>query len=709
MKRVKNFMTWLMVCTMILSLVLVTPGVSVQTEAAAKKYVKSLTVKKNVTIEKGKRIIVKPTVKVVNKAKKSVTVKSKNKKIAKVSYSAPKNSITIIGVKEGRTFVTVTTKEKNKKGKKISKKIGVRVKTANSSTENVTEQPGNTEKTSTENGDDTRKPTEVTMEKTTTEQQGSTAEKTTEDNSKNPETNNPATEETTGYTRLEWIKELLNQLGIEYLTKDNVAVDDNQNSLYTYSDLATEEESLIVETAVQHGILKPEEKDGSVQLFNPQKAASREFGAVTAVRGLGFIESNTVSLNCADVQALKYPALDQIAVTEGMISLQEGFFNGEKGLDKTDGKALLEAVLRLKSDNTISGEKIAEVVYTDNVIKDEIRDITNYLVEKTDKGYKVTIPVINVDELGIESGKTLYFPENDTYPNGFACKVISVESGDQNTVITAAPIESLADVFDSFHMSGSSSEGELIPAEGVTITDYKEEVTEESIDMNSDAEGSIDIPVSLSGKKKIEKKEGNVTFTGILSNPKVLYDFKGTKEGISSLKLSVCNDLSLSVNVSGETSERIKLFDKTVPLDNGFEVVLTMYLTFNLEGKAELSFDITSENGINVNGNHNISPIDTLNIDVKKTDEASYRMGPEAEAMLTWLDEDILAIADVQIGLGCACDVDLQVGQNEKEEELHCLNGDLYAYLSISAGKNKKSLLHKLLEKYDIDASYDIL
>lgn len=113
---------------MVLTIVMVMPTLSTKSEAVSKNYVKSLKVKSKVTVKKGKKVTVKPVIKVKGKTSKVLTVKSKNKKIAKVSYSKKKNTITIKGVKPGKTTITVTTKAKNKKGKKITKKIKVTVK-----------------------------------------------------------------------------------------------------------------------------------------------------------------------------------------------------------------------------------------------------------------------------------------------------------------------------------------------------------------------------------------------------------------------------------------------------------------------------------------------------------------------------------------------------------------------------------------------------
>jgi uncharacterized protein YjdB len=147
-------MAWLLTFVMIFSMVVSTPGNSLNVQAASRKYVKSLSVKKNISVAVGSKVTVKPTVKVVKKASTKVTVKVKNKKIAKASYSSKSKKISIQGKKTGKTKITVTTVGKNKKGKKISKTINVKVtkkkSTASTKKATTTEKRTTTEKVKTE-------------------------------------------------------------------------------------------------------------------------------------------------------------------------------------------------------------------------------------------------------------------------------------------------------------------------------------------------------------------------------------------------------------------------------------------------------------------------------------------------------------------------------------------------------------------------------
>lgn len=112
---------------MILSVTVTSPVLSMNTQAASQKYVKSLSVKKSVTVTVGGKVTIKPTVKATKKTSTAVKVKVKNKKIAKVSYSSKTKKITVQGKKIGKTDVTVSTVAKNKKGKVLKKTIKVNV------------------------------------------------------------------------------------------------------------------------------------------------------------------------------------------------------------------------------------------------------------------------------------------------------------------------------------------------------------------------------------------------------------------------------------------------------------------------------------------------------------------------------------------------------------------------------------------------------
>lgn len=99
----------------------------------AKKYVKSISVKAKdtITIAANKKTATKTyavTVKVKNGASKGFTVKSSKTAVATVKKSGSKIKVT--AKKAGKTVITVTTKAKGIKNKKLSKKLTLTVKKA---------------------------------------------------------------------------------------------------------------------------------------------------------------------------------------------------------------------------------------------------------------------------------------------------------------------------------------------------------------------------------------------------------------------------------------------------------------------------------------------------------------------------------------------------------------------------------------------------
>jgi hypothetical protein len=129
MKMQKRVVSVMLAVVMVLSLVLMMP---VGAEAKkAKSFVKKLTLSEaSVTMDAGTSEAVTATVKVKKKASTEVTVKSNDESICTVDPAdAGKGTteITITGVKEGSTTVTVTTVGADKKGNSISKNIAVTV------------------------------------------------------------------------------------------------------------------------------------------------------------------------------------------------------------------------------------------------------------------------------------------------------------------------------------------------------------------------------------------------------------------------------------------------------------------------------------------------------------------------------------------------------------------------------------------------------
>ncbi len=109
-------------CIVILGICLL----DVKAFAANRKYVKKLTINTDdIVFDEGESVSRKYNIKVVNKASKKIQIKVHNKKVVEVSISG--NEVYFVAKSPGKTAVTLTTKAKNNKGKKITKKIYVKV------------------------------------------------------------------------------------------------------------------------------------------------------------------------------------------------------------------------------------------------------------------------------------------------------------------------------------------------------------------------------------------------------------------------------------------------------------------------------------------------------------------------------------------------------------------------------------------------------
>lgn len=108
----------------------------VQAKAAGKQIVKKLTVaESSLSLEEGESESIRYQVTATKKTSKKIVLKVSNKKVISVKVS--KGKIVVQAKKEGNSTITVTTKARNKKGKKIQKKIQVVVKKGNEDTKST--------------------------------------------------------------------------------------------------------------------------------------------------------------------------------------------------------------------------------------------------------------------------------------------------------------------------------------------------------------------------------------------------------------------------------------------------------------------------------------------------------------------------------------------------------------------------------------------
>ena len=125
-KSLQRMLSLALAVIMILGVFMIPTSEAQAAKVAKKKAVTKISVaKKSLSLDAGAGAAVKVTVKGGKKASKKFTVKSNNTGVATASVSG--KTVKISAVSAGKAVISVTTKGKNKKGKKLTKKITVTV------------------------------------------------------------------------------------------------------------------------------------------------------------------------------------------------------------------------------------------------------------------------------------------------------------------------------------------------------------------------------------------------------------------------------------------------------------------------------------------------------------------------------------------------------------------------------------------------------
>ena len=141
-------------------------------------------------------------------------------------------------------------------------------------------------------------------------------------------------------TRAEWVSALLKQADIKT----------GKISKYHFSDTKKNVKGKAIETAYARGILPVKKKS---KKFYPNKAATREFMAVTAVRALGFQADKGTSPKCKDKKTLNYPSEDKVALNQKILSLKKKKFLPNKAITKSEKKNALRVVKKIRNTGKV--------------------------------------------------------------------------------------------------------------------------------------------------------------------------------------------------------------------------------------------------------------------------------------------------------------------------------------------------------------------
>lgn len=760
MKRSKwmKITAWILVFFLILGLM----PTSIQAEAKSRK-TKLNNNKITLTVGNSKKI------KLSNNSKK-VKWTTSNKKVVKITKKSRKY-VKVKALKAGTAKITakVGTKKyvckvtvKAKKGFFSKKEEATTESPKKPTTEAVTEAPKNptterlttedkketTEKLTTEDKKDTsEKPTTEekteTTEKSTTEENTGTSEKpTTEEKTEKPEeggTTEKPTDPPVGtedpeqrYTRLEWVKLLLDSIEVKTITEDGVPKDPNGNTLYSYVDLKEEASNLTVETAVQQGILVPSEgQEEDVYFFRPEEMGTREFAAVTAARALGYLESEK-ALECTDQESLEYPLWDAAAVNIGLIGLKEGSFNGKEELTGAEANQMLVKIKEIKAEENAVPEKVVDIQYADDLVKDSVAGLTDYLVTETGIGYQITINNYTgtMEETGIEAGRPIFLPADKygKYPEGFVCRVADAGMADGQINISGTPVESVFEVMDSFHLSGSAVIDEIVLADGVNVKNAEnEEAMDSRLSANPEeaSDGLTEEEMdSKLGSKEINLQDGSAvlkvqdeygrSIEVELKEPQLVYDINTSKKkGDKKFKVVLSNQGTFTVKGEVIDAEAIgkkeklehELYRAKTPIDIGgnFKITPIFKVVVEPSGDVSCTVDVSSTVGVDIQKERRIISDLTCNLGVNC--DFSLSVGPEVDVVFSWVSKE-LKIGSVKLGAGIKIESSTSSASDINGGIMFCMENALSGYFVVGLGDTgEKTVLDKLLDKADMSIS----
>ena len=160
-------------------------------------------------------------------------------------------------------------------------------------------------------------------------------------------------EDTTTYTRGEWIQEIVNAYGL------NVNLEDASETQFT--DIENSQYRDYIKIAEIYGIIDTGES------FFPDEAATREFAAVTTVRLLGY--QGTGMPECKDANDITNKSEVYLALKTGILFLKEGYFEPKKSLNKTDGEIVLTHIKNMLNSTSMGQEENTGYVYKEGVVE----------------------------------------------------------------------------------------------------------------------------------------------------------------------------------------------------------------------------------------------------------------------------------------------------------------------------------------------------
>lgn len=608
--------------------------------AAPKKYVKSLSVsKKNLKVNVGEKKAFSYKVKVKGSVSKKILVKASN---SNVKVSVKKNGkIIVLGKKYGTSKITLSTKGKNRRGKKLKKTIRIKIaKKKTSQKKQVTPKP-------TENG------------------------------------NAAATKKV---TRKEWISAVMK---VTNYCEQKELFDCNKNGtpIYSFVDIAGLAESGIIETAVKYQIIPESGGD-----FKPNEATDREFLAVTSVRAIG-LAVNSQDADCRDKGDLKYEAEDAIAVNLKLLALIGDKFLPERAITVKEKDNAIRILAGIINSRRVNAHHADVIQYNEDVARKN--EVTDYTVTNDNGIY--TIQTTKGSSLkNITKGDKFLLPATDKYPEGIALIASSdAQSLGAGTAITGIPPKEISEFLDTVDIQGTA-EADAEHATGVSgvstleVISGEKQATRKNPDRKK-AKADDSIPLNKRYEYKIPEIGATISF----ELKELVYKINFDKKGVKELYIGMPSVCSLDTDLKKSKNFSKKIGDIPMSLPANFSVNLQVYAEVSVEGRIKINFRMDNNIGVQyLNGQFYLEKHTSPSLDMFA--EADVEAGTKIQLGLFWMkkiqelfgNDDPRPIYNVHTRWGLHGDAKLQNRNDQYTsfKDLKCIDLGYYLYGTVGIG-----------------------
>ncbi|MCI7087519.1 MAG: S-layer homology domain-containing protein [Lachnobacterium sp.] len=483
-------------------------------------------------------------------------------------------------------------------------------------------------------------------------------------------------------TRAEWVSALLKQADIKA----------GKISKYHFLDTKKNAKGKAIETAYARGILPVKKKS---KKFYPNKAATREFMAVTAVRALGFQADKGTSPKCKDKKTLNYPSEDKVALNQKILSLKKKKFLPNKAITKSEKKNALRVVKKIRNTGKVDSKHKNVVKYQKNVDNISASTQTNYTVKE--QGNQLVVSVSkNEYTQNLQTGKVVIFPKESGTQNQIALKIKNITDTGNGRVEITGETPDIAEVYQKIDLQKKKQ---------VDMSAFvpNDDVVASVGNLSNGLKGATaQVTTSVGNGKTLELKEMKLgdagTFSGSvqLPAPKITAvvdaDFSNPlnpiyREISVSLSEDVVAKAELKFSSKGKGTGKIYLGHVSAYLGEGFYADVVFYLNISADGKATIQYTLSNTlTASYINGDFRMNASCNGSWDGTQAEVNGQLLGePQVNLRFLgcWFDDKLYGAIDI-IGVQADAGAKLKATATVHDTKPKlCTNLDLYGYASV--------------------------